>query len=69
MKKIYVTFTYPRQFLDVSRIAVECNTIAQAEEVAFDACCIAGIKQVRIRKSTRPFDRDIMLYEDFLEWV
>lgn len=69
MNKIYVTFTYPRQFVNQSRIAVECSSMEQAEKVAHDACGIAGMKNVRIRAKTIPRDRRIVPYEVFCDWV
>ena len=68
MKKIYVTFTVPRLFQEDEKVAVRCESMEQAREVAQDANSLDGIKNIRLRKCGKPKDRDIMSYDNYWEY-
>ena len=68
MKKIYVTFTVPRLFQEDEKVAVRCESMEQAREVAQDANSLDGIKNIRLRKCGKPKDRDVMSYDNYWEY-
>jgi hypothetical protein len=68
MKTIYVTFSVPHLFQEDEKFAVKCESMEQAKEVAQDANSLDGIKNIRLRKCGKPRNREIMSYDNYLEY-
>ena len=68
MNTIYVTFAVPHLFQQDEKFAVKCDDMEQAREVGQDAYSLDGIKNVRIRKCSKPRNRKIMSYDNYWEY-
>lgn len=68
MRTIYVTFSVPHLFQSDEKFAVKCENMDNAREVAQDAFALDGIKNVRIRKCSKPRNREIMSYDNYWEY-
>ena len=65
---IYVTFSVSQLFTKDDKFAVECKDMEQAREVGQDAYSLDNIKNVRIRKCSKPVGREILSYDDYMEY-
>lgn len=68
IKPIYVTFYERTSMTEKKKFAVECLTEYQAQGVAMDACYLTDIGNVRIRKSGKPKDRQIIKHNNYYKY-
>ena len=57
---LYITFTKGKE-----KVAVCCKDMGQATEVGSDACSLAIVKNVRLRKRGKPSNRQILSYNEY----
>ena len=66
---LFITFSVPHLFQQDEKFAVRCNDMEQAKEIASDAHSLDGIKNIRIRKCSRPSNRLILGYNDYWNYA
>lgn len=65
---LFVTFSISHLFQSDEKFAVRCKDMEQAEDVGQDACSLAAVKNVRLRKCGKPRNRNIMSYDNYWEY-
>ena len=67
--KVYVTFYAEPTFgEDKKRIAVCCDDMEKAMDVAHDATSLVGVKNIRLRKCGKPSGRTMLSYDDYFRY-
>ena len=66
MNSLYITFAVYDNPYYKRKIAVECNTLDKAKEVAYDADSLNGVVNIRLRRCGKPRkDRRILSYDQY----
>lgn len=67
-RKSYITFIV--SYVDKADIkfAVECDSVVDACEVAYDANSLDGVKYIRLRRCCKPEKRHIISYADYWDY-
>ena len=67
-KKLYVTFFVREEFCNKKRLAVECNNMAEVNNVAYDCNSLAYTGNIRLRKCGKPSNRKILSVKDYFNY-
>lgn len=62
---LFVTFTVFYQFRQHEKYAVRCMDLEQAQGVGYDANSLAGVRNIRIRRCSKPYGRTILDYDTY----
>ena len=68
MTNFFVTFSVPHLFQNDEKFYVVCENDEQAKEVARDAYSLDGVKNIRIRKCSKPRNRLPINYKEYWEY-